>query len=136
MKTSLLLLSCVYFAHCDDDIDIDIGPDTCGRDRKELSQWFMDRGSTDLILDPVPPLVQEVTKNPYKDPTNPPIPPEEISGFCGMAWDSGTDPDTGLRNYRLKNFTTLADVEEAGYNVTHCGHCGACSGIQVLLFRI
>ena len=84
-----------------------------------------------LVLDPVPPLFGNVTENPYDDPSNPPGPYDASDGFCGMAWSNEIDPSTGLRMYTLANFTTEAEVEEAGFNVTHSGHCGACSSLQV-----
>ncbi len=49
-----------------------------------------------------------------------------------MQWSGITDPVTGLQKYRLANFLTEEDVEEAGYEVTHQGHCGACSSLQDL----
>ncbi len=41
-----------------------------------------------------------------------------------MAWSTETDPDTGLRKYRLENFPSEAATREAGFNVTHKGQCG------------
>ncbi len=111
----------------------DIGPETCGQDRQVLSTWFREHGSSSLILDPRPPLVEVVEENPYLDPSNPPLQPDELSGYCGMQWDfDSTDPATGNYRYRLKNFTERTDAEAEGYNITHCGHCGACSSLQDL----
>ncbi len=57
---------------------------------------------------------------------------QEITGFCGMQWAETVDEATGKLQYRLANFTTERDVEEAGFEVTHAGHCGACSSLQDL----
>ena len=36
------------------------------------------------------------------------------------------------RNYWLANFNSEAAAAEAGYSVTHAGHCGSCSSLQDL----
>ncbi len=50
--------------------------------------------------------------------------PDKLTGFCGMAWSTETDPDTGLRKYRLENFPSEEATREAGFNITHKGQCG------------
>ena len=93
----------------------------------------MSHGMPSLMLDPYPPLFGNVTDNPYDNPANPPLMPNETTGFCGMRWhETSVDPSTGLRNYHLANFSSEADVTAAGFNVTHKGHCGACSSLQDL----
>ena len=49
-----------------------------------------------------------------------------------MQWSYPPDPATGLLPYRLANFSSKAEAAEAGYEVTHADHCGACSGLQDL----
>merc|ERR1712107_798514 len=49
----------------------DIGPDTCGKDRKILGQWFQSHGGSNLLSDPRPPLVNFLETDPYDDPANP-----------------------------------------------------------------
>jgi hypothetical protein len=76
-----------------------------------------------LLVDPIPELVSEVLVDPYDDPKNPPQDPEKLTGFCGMQWLNDTDPDSGLRKYRLADFATEDDVQAAGFHITHQGHC-------------
>ena len=38
----------------------------------------------------------------------------------------------GKKKYKLANFSTEAEAIEAGWNITHKGHCGACSILQDL----
>ena len=59
----------------------DIGPDTCGKDRKLLSNWFLTHGSPDLLKDPIPENVLPTFPNPYDDPNKPPLQPDEVSGM-------------------------------------------------------
>ena len=59
----------------------DIGPDTCGKDRKLLSNWFLAHGSPDLLEDPIPENVLPTFPNPYDDPNKPPLQPNETSGI-------------------------------------------------------
>ena len=58
----------------------DIGPDTCGKDRKVLSNWFLTHGSPNLLEDPIPENVLPTFPNPYDDPNKPPLQPDEVSG--------------------------------------------------------
>ena len=58
----------------------DIGPDTCGKDRTLLSNWFLTHGSPDLLEDPIPENVLPTFPNPYDDPNKPPLQPDEVSG--------------------------------------------------------
>ena len=46
-----------------------------------------------LVLDPLPPLFDNVTENPYDDPTNPPIDPDQATGVCAIQWSEVQDPD-------------------------------------------
>lgn len=114
----------------------DIGPDTCGQDRKILAAWYQSHGKTDLLLEPIPPLVLPTTPNPYDDPANPPLPPSQISGYCAMQWSNTDDDldDTGssLRKYRLADFPTIEAAIKANYTITHKGQCGSCSSLQDL----
>merc|ERR1711934_662463 len=109
----------------------DIGPDTCGKDRTKLSNWFKQHGSPDLLLDPRPPLVRIIDPDPYSDPSNPP-PTDADAAFCGMKWSNETADATDLRKYSLRNFKSEAAAASAGFVVTHSGHCGACSTLQDL----
>ena len=59
----------------------DIGPDTCGKDRKVLSNWFLTHGSPSLLEEPIPELVLPTYPNPFDDPNKPPLQPDEISGI-------------------------------------------------------
>jgi len=110
----------------------DIGPDTCGQDRKKLSSWFLSHGSPSLLLDPIPPLVSPTSPNPYDDPSKPPLPPAEITGYCAMQWSSELSDDDGLKKYRLADFVTARAAQEANFTVTHRGQCGSCSSLQDL----
>lgn len=103
--------------------------DTCGQDRVLLGDWFVAHGSPDLLEKPIPPLVDYVNTNPYDDPSNPP-PSADV--YCAMQWTNTTDPTTGLRRYRLKNFDTEAAAKSANFSITHKGHCGSCSTLQDL----
>jgi hypothetical protein len=85
-----------------------------------------------LLLEPYPPLFFNATEDPYADPSNPPLAPDHITGFCGMQWSEETDGETGLTKYRLGNFTTEQEATASGFTVTHAGHCGACSSMQDL----
>ena len=53
----------------------DIGPDTCGKDRKLLSNWFRGHGGVSLLEEPIPVLVHPTEPNPYDDPNKPPLHP-------------------------------------------------------------
>jgi len=136
----LLLVSCLLFtvilAHSLIDKprleNKDIGPDTCGQDRKILGQWFQSHGGFDLISDPRPPLVNFLGTDPYDDPSNPPLQPDEISGFCAMQWQEEVDEMSGNRKYKLANFESEMEATEAGWTVTHRGQCAACSILQDL----
>merc|ERR1711963_216894 len=48
----------------------DIGPDTCGQDRKLLGKWFQSHGESSLIIEPRPPLTNMASEDPYADPAN------------------------------------------------------------------
>lgn len=110
----------------------DIGPDTCGQDRTLLGTWFQNHGGVELIQDPRPPLVTRLEEDPYNDPSNPPLDPEAITGYCAMQWQDTVDPESGKKQYTLANFSTEAEAIEAGWNITHKGHCGSCSSLQDL----
>ncbi len=96
---------------------------------------FWSHGSPDLIAPPLPPLTNNVTENPYDDPANPPADPEAATDVCGMRWarggSSAAHPVSGLRRYELRNFSSAAEATGQGFSVTHTGHCGACSSLQV-----
>jgi len=111
--------------------DEDIGPDTCGKDRKALSNWFLKHGSPDLLEDPIPENVLPTFPNPYDDPNKPPLQPDEVSGYCGMQWQPNQD-ESGNYTYKLADFATEEDAAAANYSVTHRGICGSCSGLQDL----
>ena len=49
-----------------------------------------------------------------------------------MQWQSETESETGRKKYKLANFTSENEATEAGWNITHKGHCGACSTLQDL----
>ena len=93
---------------------------------------FQSHGESGLISDPRPPLVNLPTEDPYADPANPPLQPDQISGFCAMQWQDEVQNATGKRMYKLANFESEAEAVEAGWNVTHRGQCGACSILQDL----
>ena len=93
---------------------------------------FQSHGESGLISDPRPPLVNLPTEDPYADPANPPLQPDQISGFCAMQWQDEVQNATGNRMYKLANFESEAEAVEAGWNVTHRGQCGACSILQDL----
>ena len=97
-----------------------------------LGKWFQSHGESSLIMDPKPPLVTMLENDPYDDPTNPPLKPEEITGYCAMQWQDEIDPETGKKMYKLANFSTESEAIESGWNITHQGHCGACSILQDL----
>ena len=100
---------------------------------KLLGKWFQSHGESSLIMDPKPPLVTMLENNPYDDPTNPPLEPDEITGYCAMQWqEDEIDPETGKKMYKLANFSTELEAIESGWNITHKGHCGACSILQDL----
>ena len=106
--------------------------DTCGQDRTVLGDWFVLHGRPELLLPPAPPLTRPVLDNPYSDPANPPPAPP---GVCGVRWsDTETELETGYKRYQLANFTGEAECGAAGFNVTHAGHCGACSTLQVTIY--
>ncbi len=86
------------------------GPDTCGQDRDVLASWFLTHGMPYLMLDPLPPLFDNVTENPYDNPLNPPSPdpPESPDAVCAMQWDPGMTIIDGLRAYRYTR--VLANV--------------------------
>jgi len=106
--------------------------DTCGQNRTLLGNWFIEHGSPDLLLEPLPPLVAEVDTSPYLDPSNPPSDPWAPSGVCGVAWSEQVEPSTGHKRYTLANFTGEEEAQDMGFTVTHKGHCGACSSLQDL----
>jgi len=110
----------------------DIGPDTCGKDRHTLSQWFLSHGMPELLLDPIPALVLPTDPNPYDDPNNPPLPPDQIPGYCGLQWSPTEVTPEGLKKYTLKDFPSEEAVAEAGFTITHKGQCGSCSTLQDL----
>jgi len=113
--------------------DVDSISDTCGQNRTVLGDWFILHGSPSLLLEPLPPLVAEVLTDPYLDPSNPPSDPWSSEGVCGMQWSPTlVDPATGHKMYSLANFSRGEEALEAGYTVTHKGHCGACSTLQDL----
>ena len=86
-----------------------------------------------LIGEPRPPLVTDLAEDPYSDPSNPPLDPEHITGYCGMQWiEHEAESVAGNKNYLLRNFTTEQEVIDAGFNITHKGHCGVCSSLQVV----
>lgn len=109
----------------------DIGPDTCGKDRKVLSNWFLTHGSPNLLEDPIPENVLPTFPNPYDDPNKPPLQPDEVSGYCGMQWQPRQD-ETGNYTYKLADFDTEEDALAANYSITHRGICGSCSSLQDL----
>jgi len=104
--------------------------DTCGQNRTILGDWFVSHGSPDLLLQPIPEYVGELTENPYDNPDYPPDDPN-TSGVCGVEWSSQTD-EAGLRKYHLRNFVNESFAEQDNFSVTHKGHCGACSSLQDL----
>ena len=53
----------------------DIGPDTCGKARRLLSNWFLRHGGVNLLEEPIPELVLPTGPNPYDDPNKPPLHP-------------------------------------------------------------
>ena len=59
--------------------------------------------------------------DPYEDPTNPPLQPDEITGYCAMQWQDQTDEITGKKLYKLANFSTEAEAIQSGWNITHRG---------------
>ena len=94
---------------------------------------FQSHGESSLISDPRPPLVNMASEDPYADPANPPLQPDQITGFCAMQWqEDEVQNATGKRMYKLANFESEAEAAEAGWNVTHRGQCGACSILQDL----
>jgi hypothetical protein len=110
----------------------DFGPETCGKDRTLLANWFREHGSPSLLLNPQPPLFRVLDPNPYSDPSNPP-PRDTDASFCGMKWsDTEVDTVSGKKKYHLKNFASEAAARTANYKITHKGHCGACSTLQDL----
>jgi hypothetical protein len=55
-----------------------------------------------------------------------------VYSFCGMKWsDTEVDTVSGKKKYHLKNFASEAAARTANYKITHNGHCGACSTLQV-----
>ena len=85
-----------------------------------------------MISDPRPPLTNILTEDVYADPANPPLQPDDITGFCALQWQDQVQNATGKRMYKLANFASEAEAVEAGWNVTHRGQCGACSILQDL----
>ena len=85
---------------------------------------FITHGMPSLLEEPIPALVREIASDPYSNPKNPPQDPDKMIGFCGMQWASKTDPATGLKKYRLKDFQSEQEAISAGFLITHQGHCG------------
>ena len=46
-------------------------------------------------MDPRPPLVSMLETNPYDDPANPPLQPDQITGYCAMQWQDEVDSESG-----------------------------------------
>jgi len=103
--------------------------DLCGQDRIKLADWFFRNGSPSLLEEPIPEYVAPVEENPYD---NPDYPPDYPGGVCGMKWSDNIDPSSGNKKYWLKNFESETECDDAGFKVTHAGHCGSCSGLQDL----
>ncbi len=97
-----------------------------------LLDRFERHGGSNLLVDPRPPLVVLQKDDPYDDPSNPPLQPDQISGFCAMQWQDTVDEATGELQYKLANFESETEAVEAGWNITHRGQCGACSILQDL----
>jgi len=105
--------------------------DLCGQDRIKLADWFFRNGSPSLLEEPIPEYVAPVEENPYDNPDYPPEDPNP-GGVCGMKWSDNIDPSSGNKKYWLKNFESETECDDAGFKVTHAGHCGSCSGLQDL----
>ena len=56
---------------------------------------FVTNGKSNLIMDPRPPLVSMLETNPYDDPANPPLQPDQITGYCAMQWQDEVDSESG-----------------------------------------
>ena len=93
---------------------------------------FLTHGMPELLLDPIPALVLPTDPNPYDDPNNPPLPPAQIPGYCGLQWSPTEVTPEGLKKYTLKDFPSEEAVAEAGFTITHKGQCGSCSTLQDL----
>ena len=93
---------------------------------------FLSHGMPELLLDPIPALVLPTDPNPYDDPNNPPLPPDQIPGYCGLQWSPTEVTPEGLKKYTLKDFPSEEAVAEAGFIITHKGQCGSCSTLQDL----
>jgi len=104
--------------------------DTCGQNRTVLGNWFVGHGGYDLLLQPIPEYVGEVTENPYDNPDFPPDDPN-LGGVCGVGWSDEMD-DQGRKKYHLRNFANESAAIQEEFAVTHKGHCGACSSLQDL----
>ena len=52
-----------------------------------------------------------------------PYPPDYLTGAM-CAWDKEGIPGP---NSTIKTFATVQDVEDANYEIIHCGACGDCS---------
>ena len=96
-----------------------------------LFNRFLSHGMPSLLLEPIPPLVLPTQPDPYDNPENPPLPPDQIPGFCGLQWSNET-VDGGNKKYTLKDFATEEEAVSSGYFVTHKGQCGSCSSLQDL----
>ena len=83
-------------------------------------------------MDPRPNLTNFLNDDPYEDESNPPLKPDEISGFCAIQWQAEMDESSGKRKYKLADFQSEASALAAGWNITHRGQCGACSILQDL----
>jgi len=84
-------------------------------------------------LEPYPRLFRAVEVDPYAEPTNPPQDFMGSAAVCGIRWAGTRDDRTGMKQYRMADFVSEKEAKDAGYVVTHLGHCGACSSLQVLI---
>ena len=68
-------------------------------------------------MEPRPILTEFLDTDPYEDESNPPLNPDEISGFCGLQWQPEIDETTGNRKYKLADFETEAEALQVGLSL-------------------
>jgi len=107
--------------------------DLCGQDRIKLADWFIRHGSPSLLEEPIPDYVAPVEENPYDNPDYPPADPNP-GGVCGMKWSEKTDSFSGHKKYWLKNFLSESECDDAGFEVTHAGHCAHAQDFRTLAY--
>ena len=72
---------------------------------------YLSHGQPNLVLEPYPENFFYNSDDPYADPANPPVAPEDITGYCGMKWSNVLDVESGNTKYHLKDFDDLTTLQ-------------------------